>query len=65
MAWIGVKKNRERLRELMAHHDLTKKQVSTMLNRSSSTIETYCSRSGVDIPDHLLELLELKLLQQQ
>lgn len=62
MGWVGSKKNRDKLVQLKIDNNLTKKDLATMLNRSTSTISTYLSKSGVDIPDHLVELLELKLL---
>tara|TARA_R100000808_G_scaffold18323_1_gene40165 strand:- start:880 stop:1047 length:168 start_codon:yes stop_codon:yes gene_type:complete len=36
-------------------------EVGKILNRKPATVSVYVAASGVDIPDHLLELLELKL----
>lgn len=58
---MHMKKNRMRLRRLMAKHDLKCNDVSVMLDRSIRTIRGYCSLTGNDIPDELLRELETKL----
>lgn len=57
-----MKTRKERLRELMAQHKLTAREVGEMLNRDRHTV--LCWRSNWEareIPAHALELLEIKL----
>lgn len=58
---MHMKKNRMKLRRLMAKHDLKCNDVSVMLDRSIRTVRGYCSLTGNDIPDELLEELQAKL----
>lgn len=53
--------NRQRLCQLMEDYSITPKEVAEMLNRSYRTVLIWRSKYRQDIPDHLLELLELKL----
>jgi len=62
MPYIGSKKNRDRLVHLMATYNVDSVEVGKILSRKPATVSVYVAASGVDIPDHLLELLELKLM---
>lgn len=57
-----MKTRKERLRELMTQHKLTARQVGEMLNRSRQTVLCWRSKwEAREIPEHSLELLEIKL----
>lgn len=53
----------ERLRQLMAEHQLNAPQVATILNRQPNTVRVWRSAkvAGKIIPANVLELLEFKL----
>lgn len=53
--------NTTRLKELMALHGVSIKEVAQLLGRSSKTVRMWRSKNEPSIPDPLLELLELKL----
>lgn len=55
------KPNRMKLRLIMTEHDLIAEDVAVMLGRTLSTVQTWMSKAGADMPNHLLELLEYKL----
>lgn len=57
--------NRPELRRLMTDHQLTAARVAELLGRKTSTVQTWASASGVDIPDHALELLKYKLKEME
>lgn len=57
--------NTEKLRLLMQQHAVTPHQVAEILDRSYQTVLTWRSLNQQDIPDSLLELLELKLLSNE
>ena len=61
MPYDGEKINRPKLIQLMEDHSVDSLDVGKILNRKPTTVETWRSISGVDIPDHTLELLTLKL----
>lgn len=57
-----MKTRTERLRSLMAQHDLTAAQVGEILERKPATVRIWtCKNPGREIPVHTLELLEAKL----
>lgn len=57
-----MKNRTERLRSLMAQHDLTAAQVGEILGRKPGTVRIWtCKNPGREIPAHTLELLEAKL----
>lgn len=49
----------------MEAHDLSVQDVATLLGRAHHTCKVWRTRNVQDIPDHLLELLELKLLARK
>ncbi len=52
----------EKLRQLMAANRLTCRQVGELLGRKELTVRIWrCKNAGRIIPQHELELLELKL----
>jgi hypothetical protein len=54
----------KRLRDLMAKHKLTSSKVGKILNRSAHTVSVWkCAWDGRAIPDHALELLEIRLAE--
>lgn len=55
--------NTEKLRKIMQRHALTPRQVAELLDRSYQSVLAWRSINQQDIPDSLLELLELKLTQ--
>lgn len=55
------KPNRKKLREIMKRENLTAQDVATVLDRKLSTVQTWCAKTGVDIPDHSVALLHYKL----
>lgn len=61
MPYSGEKINRQALHDLMEIHGLTVEDVAKLLDRTPSTVQTWRSIAGVDIPDHTLLLLEYKL----
>lgn len=61
MPYSGEKINRPVLIRLMDEHKLTVEAVATMLDRTPSTVQSWRSTSGADIPDHSLELLQYKI----
>lgn len=52
--------NRKSLSRLMSERDISISTVAAILNRKKATVYAWVSVSGVDIPDHSLELLEIK-----
>lgn len=58
---MKIKKNRPALIRLMEAHGLTVQGVAQALGRGTSAVYQWRSTSGEDMPDHLLELLELKI----
>lgn len=55
-----IKSNRIRLNEIMREHDLNATQVAALIGTSAVMVRQY--RCGLyRMPDHRLELLELKL----
>lgn len=61
MPYSGEKINQPLLRELMNKHELKANDVADLLDRKLTTVQTWMAASGVDIPDHSLQLLEYKL----
>lgn len=55
--------NTQRLKELMAKHGLSASDVAAMLNRSVQSVYEWRCVNDRNIPDHLLDLLELRLAQ--
>ena len=53
--------NTARLRQLMAEHKLSCPDVAKLLGRAHQTVLIWCSVNPQNIPDSMLELLELKL----
>lgn len=49
-----------RLREIMAEHNLKSPAIGLMLNRSKQTVRLWKCEEKV-IPDHMLQLLEVKI----
>jgi len=62
---VQPSKNTEKLRQIMQRHALTSHQVAEILNRSCQTVRIWRCVNTQDIPDSLLELLELKLTQSR
>lgn len=64
---MKVKPNRTSLLVLMAKHDLTRKDVSLILQEefdkgcSEAAVRSWTSRSGNDIPDDKLERLKQRV----
>lgn len=56
--------NTQRLCQLMAEYSVSPREVAEMLNRSYQTVLIWRSVNAQNIPDSLLELLELKLLHR-
>lgn len=55
----------EQLHQLMAERGLTPKQVGELLNRSEQTVRIWrCKDDKRQIPEHALELLKTKVVQQ-
>lgn len=54
-------KNTERLHKIMSEYDVKSQDVAVLLNRSLKTVQCWRCQSPAPIPDHSLELLELKL----
>ncbi|WP_441253657.1 helix-turn-helix domain-containing protein [Bradyrhizobium sp. 613_E4_N2_2] len=55
----------ERLRALMAQHNLTSRQVGEILKRSTHTVRCWRSRwEDRAIPEHALALLEIRLAER-
>lgn len=61
MAYTGKKINRGMLLDAMKNGNLTPQDVAALLDRKISTVQTWMSTSGVDIPSHSIELLRFKL----
>lgn len=57
--------NTLKLRKLMADYHLSCAEVGQLLDRAGQTVRAWRSINDQDIPDHLLELLELKLSQRE
>lgn len=56
----------KRLKALMKAHDLTVEQVATMTDRSATTVKIWkCKHPARVIPDHILQLLELKVSKKR
>jgi len=55
--------NKNKLLSLMAKEALTAKEVAKLLNRSEKTVFSW--RSGRNVPDWVLPLLQQKLDKQQ
>lgn len=56
----------KRLKALMKAHDLTVEQVAAMTDRSATTVKIWkCKHPARVIPDHLLQLLELKVSKKR
>ncbi len=53
--------NRIKLRVLMAKHDVSSREVAQILGRSQVTVQAWTCRNDKDIPDHSLEVLEMRL----
>lgn len=53
--------NTTRLKALMAKHRLSAPDVAKILKRSAHTVAEWRCSNANNIPDHLLELLELRL----
>ena len=53
----------QRLRQLMSEHGLSAKQTATLIGRTAQTVRIWCVQTpnSREIPEQLLELLELKL----
>lgn len=58
---MSNKTNRPILIETMAQHGLTANDVARALGRAPNSVYHWRQRGGEDIPDHLLELLQLKI----
>ena len=58
---MHIHQNTARLRRLMTQHQVTPREVAALLNRSYQTVLTWRSINDQNIPDSMLELLELKL----
>lgn len=60
-----MKKNADRLRQLMKKHDLTRKRVAELARRGVSTVDTWLApataKSYHPMPDNALALIELEL----
>lgn len=54
-------KNNDRLRALMRDNGLDCATVGQLVNRSPKTIRNFRAIHGPQMPDHLLELLQLKV----
>ena len=61
---MATKKNRLKLIGLMDKYRVKGPKVAAMTGRKLETVHVWRSLSGVDIPNHLLQLLELKLVQE-
>jgi DNA-directed RNA polymerase specialized sigma24 family protein len=61
MAYTGNKINRKKLLSLIKKNGLTPQDVADVLGRKITTVQTWMSTSGVDIPDHSIQLLQYKL----
>lgn len=56
----------KRLKAIMKDHDLSVEQVATMTERSATTVKIWkCKHPARVIPDHLLQLLELKVARKR
>lgn len=60
---MRMKRNRMKLRQLMAKHELKCTDVGVLLNRKHRTVRDWCSVSGNDIPDEQLDNLH-KILRK-
>lgn len=61
---MHLHQNTTRLHRLMTQHRVTPREVAALLNRSYQTVLTWRSTNDQNIPDSMLELLELKLSQR-
>ncbi len=53
--------NRIKLRVLMATYDVSSREVAQILGRSQVTVQSWMSRNDQNIPEHTLEVLEMRL----
>lgn len=58
---MTCKKNRDELIRLMDAHQLKAPDVAKAIERTESSVRHWRSKSGQDIPGHMLELLKLKI----
>ena len=67
MMTIAMNERTQRLKTIMRKHRLKPEQVGKLLNRSTMTVRIWCCEtdSSKTIPDHSLQLLELKTEQHQ
>ena len=61
---IEIKKNRQKLRQLMATHNVRGKEVADLTGRAVATVYVWMCEGGADIQDETLCYLEWKLQQE-
>ncbi len=57
--------NTQKLKDLMQKHNVKAPRVAAILGRSAHTVREWRCCNKNNIPDQLLELLELKLAQSE
>lgn len=59
-----MKRNQQKLMDLMYHHKLKAGDVASMLHIQPNTVRVWRCNIGVAMPDSKIELLQLKLEKQ-
>lgn len=57
--------NRQKLRLIMAEHDLKCGDVAVMVGASKNTVRQWASKSGSNISDQMIELLQYKINEKK
>ena len=61
---IEVKKNRQKLRQMMVEYDIKGAEVARLTGRQLSTVHIWMSKTGDDIKDETLYYLDYQLQQE-
>lgn len=56
---------RDKLKQIMKTHNLRIRDVAKILNRRPQSVRVWLSVAPAEIPEHCLELLELKVAAMQ
>lgn len=56
--------NTEQLKTIMKNYDLSISQVAKLLRRSEQTVRTWRCKYKTEIPDHMLEALQFRLMNK-
>ena len=61
---VEVKKNRQKLRQIMAEYDIKGAEVARLTGRQLPTVHIWMSKTGDDIRDETLCYLQYRLQQE-